>query len=285
MPTTWICSRGELSLLSSTKTNTVNRTITMPRGRVAERVQALQNERQEKLSAPKLQLNRPKSTTFDPASSTVSLTQKTEPQHVARNELIQDTGSNTTQNNSASSLQEEDRGRSETPVKTQHSTDEALEDVRARLYSVQRIVKHERSGSPQARDEVMDELDSMIDSAIATTMTPLPSPRLPPRAASSGRAARPRPQSSASSLTRSQSLKSHHKVFSADPASSSARTVSTLQPPPQFSCAQQHLAIPTRLISTQSKLHRSRQASEPASIVARRTGFPLTSPVRERALL
>lgn len=259
----------------------------MPQGRVAERIQALQNGKKERTSTVNLTAAQQTiSSAVSPAESVVDAIHKPG-SHI---EVVEDTASTASTSHSKSPSVMEHRGRTGereepgsliTPTRTHDSVNETLEDVRARLYSVQRIVKRERSGSSQARDEVMDELGSMIDSAIATTMTPLPSPKLPARAASSRRASRPRPQSSVSSLARSQSLNPRFKEL--DRPSSGAGTMTATQP--SLSGNQKYSAFPPHLFSVQSVSHRARQSSEPAPIMPRRTGFPLTNPVRERALL
>lgn len=171
--------------------------------------------------------------------------------------------------------------------------DEALEDIRSKLHSVQKIIRRERSGSSEARDEMLDDLGTMLDSAIATTLTPLNTPMLgarPPsrvRGASSSPAKQPR---SSSQLARSQSVKQIdplHLRLSSRPALSGDATPSALR-----------IELPTRAqtpdVSKMSTLaypihqleqQRDRQVSAPVNKFARPFGFPLTSPVRERTLL
>ncbi|KAK5953360.1 hypothetical protein OHC33_005304 [Knufia fluminis] len=163
--------------------------------------------------------------------------------------------------------------------------DEVLEDLRSRLFSVQNIVRRERSGSSQARDDMMDELGSMLDNAIATTLSPLArSPRAPPRSSSSKRPSPTKHSLPQSQPSRSQSLK---------PANPSPRSIHrpdfSLQSSPETAIKFREPlptpALPRQLFDKDVKLQRQRQTSEPLFFTARRTGFPLSSPVRERALL
>lgn len=198
--------------------------------------------------------------------------------------------------------------------------DQVLEDVRSRLYSVQNIVKRERSGSSQARDEMMDELGSMLDNAIATTMTPLhPSNAREGMVSSRGRrlSTSPAKQQLAvtTALSRSQSLKasspSHSRFYdrrkdiASDISSASGGPLVPAPPPvspvlqsfthrvqnaPEKSPVKPHgpmhiSSMPRHLFDTGSDLGRQRQVSEPMVFALRRTGFPLASPVRERRLL
>ena len=226
----------------------------------------------------------------------------------------------------------------------QDQVDQILEDVRSRLVSVQSIVRRERSGSSQARDEMMHELGSMLDNAIATTMSPFsPSPRVPPRRPSSKTPSSikyPLPQASLSrsesmkvvdaSLVRHQPQKSSplpspskasrkSQLFEADNGRSSLYSGETEAEPQASPLRNQSLEVvdaslvkyqpqnssslsspkqvliksqPVEASDARSSLYfgkpeaeRYRQASEPAAFRARRTGFPLSSPVRERALL
>lgn len=162
--------------------------------------------------------------------------------------------------------------------------DEILNEVRSRLFSVQKIVRREQSGSSQARDDMMDELGTMLDNAIATTMTPLlvshPLTRGPSLKRPSPKKQSPVP----SHLGRSQSV----KISSSSPLktnqASSSLVISQLNSPAQKI---PQLQIPDNAYRsiTSIETRRRRQSSEPGVFIPRRTGFPLASPVRERALL
>lgn len=190
-------------------------------------------------------------------------------------------------------IQVEERGRSRprprpTEVDAEPSSldevDEILDEVRTRLYSVQKIVRREQSGSSQARDEMIHELGTMLDNAIATTMTPLHTPRPFTRGSSLKRLSPKKQAPIASQLGRSQSV----KVISSSPP----KMDQLLSSPPKST-----ISSPTKEISrlqitddayesaTPIGVRRRRQSSEPVAFIPRRTGFPLASPVRERALL
>lgn len=193
----------------------------------------------------------------------------------------------------------DERGRtlerhSDTEPEDAEKKDDVLEDVRSRLYSVQKIVRRERSGSSQARDEMLHELGDMLDTAIATTMTPLNTPALKPRASfmqSRGVSLSPAKQPRSSiRLSRSQSVKNERPLLV------------RLSSRPRFlrddKLRNTQTEVPTRaqspdLISTNAPSffghrldhNRNRQVSEPVIPLPRPSGFPLSSPVRERTLL
>lgn len=193
----------------------------------------------------------------------------------------------------------EGRGRalqrqSDTEPEDAEKIDDVLEDVRSRLYSVQKIVRRERSGSSQARDELLDDLGTMLDTAIATTMTPLNTPMLQARtsciqnrgtSASSPKQSRP-----SRHLSRSQSVKGinplHVRLSSQPPApeGTTARIAQTEVPTRSQSPVSFKKATHLKL-DLGSDPRRNRQVSEPLTALHRPTGFPLTSPVRERTLL
>lgn len=161
--------------------------------------------------------------------------------------------------------------------------DVILDEVRTRLYSVQKIVRREQSGSSQARDKMMDELGTMLDNAIATTITPTQT-RPVTRGSSMRRPSPKKASPVASTLGRSQSVKvSGSSPLKVDQGFASLSRSNTTSPSRQLS----HLQIPEspyRSI-TPIEIRRRRQSSEPGTFLPRRTGFPLASPVRERALL
>ena len=187
--------------------------------------------------------------------------------------------------------------------------DDVLEDVRSRLYSVQKIVRREQSGDSEQRDEMLSELGTMLDDAILTTMTPLHAPHPLTRNSSSRRPSPLKQSSEPPQLGRSQSVKAEDLAYEKDhfepvqlARSQSVKTVSPGQasneptPPTSFQSPPKSLDTFSRLPKSPTSLrrhvfeprierHRQRQNSEPASFIARRTGFPLSSPVRERALL
>ena len=133
---------------------------------------------------------------------------------------------------------------------------------------------------------MMDELGSMLDNAIATTMTPLPrSPHLPTRSSSSKRPSPAKQVVSRSTFSRSQSL----KTANPNPTKIHATELSLPQSPAKIAVdvrePRASAALPQQLFDTELRLQRQRQVSEPLTFVGRHTGFPLSSPVRERTLL
>lgn len=167
--------------------------------------------------------------------------------------------------------------------------DEVLEDVRARLYSVQKIVRRQQSGSSQVREDMMDELGTLLDNAIATTMTPQLTPNPLIRSASSRRPSQLNQSAQSSQLGRSQSVKvaSPYRPRAKSTAYSEAQ--SPVKSPPKSPVRMPKelpaISLPPHLFEDRANKPRDRQASEPMAFVPRRTGFPLSSPVRERALL
>ena len=165
----------------------------------------------------------------------------------------------------------------------EENLDEVLDAVRERLYSVQKMVRREQSGSSQARDEMMDELGTMLDHAIATTMTPIQSPRPPTRGSSIRRSSPVKQSAMHSQLERSQSV----KLTKIQPTES----VHILPRPRRATTTSEAGSNPNiraRTVTdqyTSSEPDRNLQIPNPNSFGHRRTGFPLVSPVRERALL
>lgn len=192
----------------------------------------------------------------------------------------------------------EERGRStqrqpDTEPEDPEKIEDVLEDVRTRLYSVQKIVRRERSGSSQARDEMLDDLGTMLDTAIATTMTPLNTPVLQARSSfiggRAGSVSPVRQSRPATWVSRSQSAKHvnplHVRLTSRpalprDSPMHGARTEgpTRVQSPENF-------GKPILAGSHYFDKQRDRQVSEPVTNFSLPFGFPLTSPVRERALL
>lgn len=271
----------------------------IPPGRVAQRLQAFQNEPNSSSASSRGTLK---------ARVPVEPTPQISTSNLAKNEFHEPEAPPETQQSRPEAdsakyeeVEVEERGRTlqRGPMPDVDSEDEArvdqvLENVRSRLYSVQHIVRRERSGSSQARDDLMDELGSMLDNAIATTMSPLPrSPHLPTRISSSKRPS-PTKQSIPTTLSRSQSL----KLANPNPSRPLPKEPGLLSSPekkaPQPSPARTAAKIPPTVITSAAVRQlfekdlmpqRQRQASEPLAFTARRTGFPLSSPVRERALL
>ncbi|KAK5085127.1 hypothetical protein LTR70_008081 [Exophiala xenobiotica] len=302
------------------------RALDIPPGRVAQRLQVFQSRSSSPTTLSREIPQAPVSTPLDPPppilsptppkNDPVKLDAPAESQEIkryaepAKHEEVEQRG-RTLQRASDTELSTEDEDQVD-----------VLDDVRSRLYSVQSIVRRERSGSSQARDELMNELGSMLDNAIATTLSPLTrSPQVPPRSSSSKMPSPMKQTLPQASLSRSESLKSASaNFFEARPIVSSAAQPSPKQPMPQANISRSQslkvanpkptnnslkesspLQSPTKtptmvppperisvlpsLLSAERGPQRHRQTSEPLDFVARRTGFPLVSPVRERALL
>lgn len=193
----------------------------------------------------------------------------------------------------------ENRGRalqrhSDTETEETENIEHVLEDVRSRLYSVQKIVRRERSGSSQARDELLDDLGTMLDTAIATTMTPLNTPMLQARTSfvqGRGTSVSPPKQSKPSMQpSRSQSVKVvnplHVRLASRPETSGDSTTRVAQTEVPTRNQSPEPLKKPFHLkLDFLSDQKRNRQVSEPLTTLHRPTGFPLTSPVREKTLL
>jgi len=193
---------------------------------------------------------------------------------------------------------------------------EILDVVRSRLYSVQNMVRRERSGSSHAKDDMMDELGNMLDDAIATTMTPVRHSntlgrmvKSHSRHASISSAKQSLPTTT--TLSRSQSLKvsgpSHSRFYDrrkevasdissasgglpvpAPPPASPARPLPgniTPQEMPRKSSVTPRESVQYKSAQTQLLESKVRQISQPMMPSMRPPGFPFTSPVRERRLL
>lgn len=212
---------------------------------------------------------------------------------------------------------EEVRGRDTTPVlvhddATQANVqeDQVIEDVRQRLESLQQIVRREQSRSSVARDGLMDELGDMLDSAIATTMAPpnLQSSQMSRSASMKTSHSPSKLPRSISGLSRSQSLTGTSRAekpsgrgfgklemckLTITVAASTLQSQSSAtgsQEVPDFSShpnARPALhpdmldEVPHSISNSGIRGH----TSESGGLKARRTGFPLGSPVRERAML
>lgn len=266
------------------------RALNIPPGRVAQRLQAFQSRSSSPTTISRETPRAPVSTPLDPPPPQLSPTP-------LKGEVTQPDAPRQTQEVKQEAGPQKydemvERGRAlqrasdpELTTEGEDQVDDVLEDVRSRLYSVQNIVRRERSGSSQARDELMYELGSMLDNAIATTLSPLTrSPRVPPRSPSSRRPSpikQPLPQAS---ISRSVSLKPTNTTLTesrptvSSPSRSPSKTPTRVPPPERAN------ALPNLLHGGRGP-SRHRQTSEPLAFVARRTGFPLASPVRERALL
>ena len=303
------------------------RALDIPPGRVAQRLQAFQSRSSSPTTLSREIPQAPVSTPLDPPPPILSPTPpKNDPVKLdapaESQEIKQDA-------EPPKHEEVEQRGRTlqrasdpELGTEDEDQVEDVLDDVRSRLYSVQSIVRRERSGSSQARDELMNELGSMLDNAIATTLSPLTrSPQVPPRSSSSKMPSPMKQTLPQASLSRSESLKSAStNLIEARPIVSSAAQPSQKQPMPQANISRSQslkvanpkptnsslqesspLQSPTKtptmvpppervsplpsLLSAERGPQRHRQTSEPLDFVARRTGFPLVSPVRERALL
>lgn len=269
------------------------RALNIPSGRVFQRIRAYQDVSKAPPSSSRSIPPRPPNSTPVNSTTPVLAELQQETQHTAPLPVLHSGQQNHSPKPDEHIEYEEiaERGRtlqrSSSPLNPEEleEVDEVLEDVRARLFSVQKIVRREQSGSSQARDEMMDELGSMLDNAIATTITPHHTSLVPTRSSSSRRPS-PRKQTPVpSTLSRSQTMKA------TSPRSSVAEPIEThperviSKSSPKAGKTPVDFDLPTCLLEQESDFRRNRQVSEPAAFVTRRTGFPLSSPVRERALL
>ncbi|KAK5071780.1 hypothetical protein LTR51_006261 [Lithohypha guttulata] len=191
------------------------RTWNIPPGRVSQRIQAFQDDSK---SSPARAKDSPKPpTTFHP-SPPVPQSPMIQPKIEELPEIVELATQPPNEEHEiepATNLEHElrDRGhpaQRSSPIpepENLEEVDEVLEDVRARLFSVQKIVRREQSSSSQVRDELMDELGTMLDNAIATTMSPLQIPHPLTRSSSSRRPPPMQPESDSAQPVRSQSVK------------------------------------------------------------------------------
>lgn len=263
----------------------------IPAGRVSQRVQAIQDASKAfPASSGAISPKTPQRTSIDLIFPPPSFTETT-PKHLGtRPSPEKDKQQN--QKAESSIRHEETEGRGRKPQRCisllqseeLNEVDEVLEDVRARLHSVQNIIR-EQSGSSHGRDEMMDELGSMLDDAIATTMVPFHGPHMPTRCSSSRRPSPKKQVTAPSPLSRSQSTKTAGTRL---PMVESMPKNPLRSPPkelPRVSERVQDASESIKLLENHFETGRKRQVSEPAAFITRRTGFPLSSPVRERALL
>lgn len=171
--------------------------------------------------------------------------------------------------------------------------EDVMDDVRSKLHSVRKIVRRGRSGSSQARDEMLDDLGTMLDTAIATTMTPLntprilgPSPFVQVRADSVSPAKQSRPHAPLARTLSARQVNPLHIRLSSPPPLQSNTTVHSARAEASGAVQSPTSSKKPSLVGSDFFVkQRDRQVSEPGASFSRPYGFPLTSPVRERTLL
>lgn len=269
------------------------RALNIPSGRVSQRIQAFQDvSKASPASSRAIPPRPPHSTPVNPSTLLVAELRQDNKRPRPQPVLHLDQQDPVQKPDQPSKLEEiEERGRSlqrsSSPLNPEEleEVDEVLEDVRARLFSVQKIVRREQSGSSQARDEMMDELGSMLDNAIATTITPHHTSLAPTRSSSSRRPSPKKQTPAPSTLSRSQTMKTISPSSSMAGRAEKSPLHAITKSPRKAAKQSSVFDLSANLLEKISDGPRKRQVSEPAAFVTRRTGFPLSSPVRERALL